>query len=463
MSNKNVKSIEILEASLYSVYDKKYDMTKVVTAFMYFESINDPFVSAVANVVDSGMNLIGTLPIQGGERFYIKIKDVEGSEYEYDMHIWKVYNRSFTKNMQVYNLALTSREALYNEGARITEILKGTPDTIVTKILTEYLKTEKKINTETPKYQVQFYPSGRKAHSIIQALSQKAVPQSSGKSKSDTGKETTGGKTGLSGDTKTSSGTAGYLFFENSDGFNFKSIDFYYSTGDDKFRGDAEVDEYTVKPNNDDPDRKIIEDYRFTNEIDLIEQMRNGSFASQLVVYNFSTGFYEEFRYNLSDNYKEMSHLGSQDKLGKSQTELSTNPSRVMTVLLDHETWNMKETTGSPEERDGEGQGSEYPDYQKYWLAQSIARRYFMENQKLEIEVPGNMKLKVGDKIKVLLPNTSGETGRKDFPYDEENSGTYMISALSHNNVFLNSSTCTTKLELIRDAYGMKDLSSNVK
>ena len=86
-----------------------------------------------------------------------------------------------------------------------------------------------------------------------------------------------------------------------------------------------------------------------------------------------------------------------------------------------------------------------------------------MENQKLEVTIPGNMDLKVGDKIKILLPNMSSETVREKEKLDRENSGTYLISALSHNNVFLNSSTCTTQLELIRDIYGMKDYSSNVK
>ena len=135
-----------------------------------------------------------------------------------------------------------------------------------------------------------------------------------------------------------------------------------------------------------------------------------------------------------------------------------------MTVLVDHETWHDEETPGSPDERDNGGDGgANYPDYQKHWLAQSIARRYFMENQKLEVTVPGNMELRVGDKIKVLLPSMSAEAERQTDQLDRENSGTYLISALSHNNVFLNSSTCTTKLELIRDIYGMKDYSSNVK
>lgn len=464
MANKNVKSIELKSVFLYDVKGEQYNFTKAAVGFAYYESIFKPFVTGVLNVADSGGNFISKIPIQGGERVVVKVVDVEENEFEYELYVWKIYNRSFTKSLQSYNLALISKEALYNEGVRLTEILRGTPDSIVEKILTEYLNTSKEINKETSKYQVQFFPNGKKAHAIIQSIAQKAVPQSSTAASGSASKTTSGGKSGLSGDTKKASGTAGYLFFENKDGFNFNSIDYYFSTGDDNFRGKAEVATYTVKPNQDNPNRFVIEDYGFTNEVDLLDQMRSGTFASHIVAYNWSTGYYEEFRYNLQENFDSMAHLGSQSKLGMMQENLSVNPSRVMSILIDHETWHSEDTPGSPDERDNaDGSGSNYPDYQKHWLAQSIARRYFMENQKMEVDIPGNMNLKVGDKIKVMLPNMAAESERKNEQYDRENSGTYLISALSHNNVFLNSSTCTTKLELIRDIYGMKDYSSNVK
>jgi hypothetical protein len=463
MANKNTKSIEIREAALFSVNDERFDITASVAAFFYYENIFTPFVSAAMNMVDSGSNLIGTLPIQGGERVTIRIKDSSDEEFEYELYVWKVYNRQFSKSAQTYNLALISKEALYNEGVRITEILKGTPDSVVEKILTEYLQTEKEINKKNCKYQVNFFPNGKKAHSIIQSLQHKSVPQSSSSPKGSTNKTTAGGKSGLSGDTQKTSGTAGYLFFENKDGFHFNPIDYYYSTGDDAFGGEAEVATYEVKPSKD-GDRFIIEEYNFDNEIDLIEQMRSGTFSSHIVFYNFSTGQYEEYRHSLKESFDGMAHLGSQSKLGLIQETLSTNPARVMSMIVDHETWFSGDGPGSNEDRDNTGgQGSPFPDYQKHYIAQGIARRNYMINQKLEIQIPGNMNLKVGDKIKVMLPNMVAQKARETEKYDRENSGTYLISALSHNNAFLNSNTCTTKLELIRDTSGMKEYTSNVK
>lgn len=467
MANPSNKSIELVQALLYDVNNTKYDITKISTGFFYYEDIFSPFVTAVINLHDSGQNLIGNLPIQGGERIVVKIKDVRDKISEYEMYVWKIYNRQFTKNSQNYNLALISKEALFNEGVRITEPLSGLPNDIVKKILQEYLATDKEIKTETAKYKIKFYPNGKKAHAIIQTLMYKSVSKNSSQPSETSGKASSDkSKTSLPKDTKKASGTAGYLFFENKDGFVFKSMDLLCSDGTDSFGGEPPVATYIYKPITDPAKQDnyyTIEEYKFENEIDMIDQLRNGIFSTYMVYYNYSTGAYEEYTYSLSETFKNMSHLGSQDKLPAFQEKMSSYPSRVMSMILDHETWFDGEEPASPEEKDGGSAKTQFPDYQKYYVSQGIARKYLMENQKMELTIPGNTDLKVGDKIKILIPNVSAEQERNTKPYDEESSGTYLIAKLSHNNVFLNNSTCTTKLELIRDTYGIKEYSSKVK
>jgi hypothetical protein len=89
-----------------------------------------------------------------------------------------------------------------------------------------------------------------------------------------------------------------------------------------------------------------------------------------------------------------------------------------------------------------------------------------METHKVQIEICGNSDLKVGDKIKIMLPNMVAEKLREEQPYDEETSGTYLISALSHNYAFVRESGSPeffTNLELIRDTMGIKEYDSKVK
>ena len=133
-----------------------------------------------------------------------------------------------------------------------------------------------------------------------------------------------------------------------------------------------------------------------------------------------------------------------------------------MSILLDHEAWYSGDDIANPEE----GGDAQFPDYAKYYTAQSIGRRYLMDTHKVQIEIAGNSDLKVGDKIKIMLPNMVAEKLREEQPYDEEASGTYLIAALSHNFAFIvdvDQPEFFTNLELIRDTMGIKEYDSKVK
>lgn len=465
MANPSSKSIEIKEATLTSVAGKKYDIFRSITFFDYNEDIMRPFREAMINVIDSGENFISTLPIQGGEKVFIRVYDNKRrKEFSYEFYVWQISSRDFTNKVQTYNLSLISKEALFNEGVRISEKLSGFPDAIVKKILNEYLNTNKDVLTEPCKFKVSFFPNARKAQALIASLQPKAVPKTSilpatPKKDSSTSKS----KTSLPSDTQTASGTAGYLFFENKNGFNFRSIDYYYSDGSAGFSGEKPVATYIYKPVEavEKGNEFVIEEYKFHGELNLVEQLRLGVYSTYMVYYNLSTGAYEEYTYKLKENFDAMSHLGSQTKLGIIQSQLSDRPSRIASMIIDHETWFNSDETGSPEKRDGGGKAP-FPDYQKYYIAQGISRRYYMDNQKLYIQIPGNYDLTVGDKIKVLLPNVASQTARKNQKYDEENSGLYLVSKINHRTQFINS-TYETHVELIRDTSGMKEYSSNVK
>ena len=129
----NPKSVVIT-----SVDGTQFVMTATVGAFSYYEDIFTPFVSANMVVVDSGQNLIGNLPIQGGERVIFTLDNVKGEVVEYELYVYKVYNRVVDKNRQMYNLALLSKEAMTNE-ARVTKKMKAHPEQIVSDVLTTNL------------------------------------------------------------------------------------------------------------------------------------------------------------------------------------------------------------------------------------------------------------------------------------------------------------------------------------
>ena len=465
-------SFKIKSILIYQVEsDKSFDITDLAIKFDYFENIHYPTVSARLMLVDSVENLIASLPIQGFEKVEITLEMGNKETYEYSFRVYKIDNRFGADRFQTYSLGLISTEALLNEGIRVAKTLRGKPDSIVQEILQSYLKTEKEITVDKSVYNMVFQPGKKSPFSIISAIKTKAVPEGTSvksKGKSSTAKSNGGGG-GASdvaatdkADYQSAGGTAGYFFYENRDGYFFKSVDSLCST--DKFNGEKPVATYIQENANvgGSPDRKIL-DIDFNNEIDIMSKLRMGAYSSLICFYNYSTGAYEEYVYSLAKEYENMGHMGSQKGLPYGQKELSKYPTRIMSVLLDHETWFDGEETASPEERDGaNGKTSGYPDFQKYYISQSISRYHSLENQKVNLTVTGNPALKIGDKIEILIPNQIPTSKRTQDLYDSEHSGTYLISEVNHA-FSPKDQKCTTYLTVIRDSYGRQDSASKVK
>ncbi len=473
----SVKSFTPNSINIISLSGKVYDITSLCTTFSYYEDVDKPFVMAKLQIIDSGLNLIKTLPIQGGEDVEIDF-DVPGSTGKntakldkilYKFKVWKVYNRQFDAKVQIYHLALISEEAFLNEIVRVTKRLEGSPDEIVENLLKKYLKTDKNLSKERAGNKLIFYPSRRNITSIISSIqlrsrSEKATPINV-KPKTSTTTETKFTSDNGNSDAFIA-GTAGYLFFENKNGFVFKSIDTLCAVGTKgNFTGSDVIASYYSRPvSKEDGDIGnffVIQRYRFIDEIDIVEKFRRGVYSTKMVFYNVSTGDYEEFNYSLKETFDSMVKLGYQDSLPEYQIRHGDYPSRVMSMIVDHETWHKKESVADPVQ----GGDADYPDESRYLIAQGLSRRDVLEFQKLEITIPGNSNLVVGEKIKVYLPNMAEASIRKTDPWDKESSGNYLISKLSHNYLMANEPgpVMTTVLELIRDTYGMEEEPSGVK
>ena len=453
---------------------KNLDITDLVIRFDYFENISLPTVSANLTLVDTGANLISSLPIQGFEKVELILEASDEETYKYNMRVYKIGSRFSGDRFQTYTLGLISEEALLNEGIRVSKTLKGKPDEIVRDLLKQYLKTDKDVIVDPSVYNIIFNPGKKSPFNIIDSIKLKSVP-TGGNIQSKTNLKipkfnpiaavtdvlSSVSPTAKSDYSKTK-GTSGYMFFENRSGFIFKSIDSLCSST--KYNGSKAVAIYTQE-NNDvggPPNRKII-DIDFVEELDIMTKLRMGAFSSLICFYNYSTGKYEEYVYSLADSYESMGHSGSQKGLPYGQKELSKYPTRIMSALIDHETWYNGTDIASPEESDGAKKSTtNFPDFQKYYMSQSIARVNSLVNQKVKITVTGNPKLTIGDKIEIRIPNQIPSGDRLQQQYDPEHSGVYLISEINH--VFIpKERLSTTFLTLIRDSYGSPDSTSKVQ
>ena len=455
----------------------------MVVSFESTESVGSPFCTGSLTVSDS-KNFINEYPIEGGENISIEIKTTfSDAPIVYKFVVASISNKVVKNIKQAYTLMLCSPEAIVNETVRVLDPLEGTSENIVKKLLgKEYLASTKELYSEPSRFQVKMNASRDRPFDIIAKLLKKSVSV-----------KTNYGGTNSTNTTKTAQqikGSAGFFFWETRRGYMFFSIDALCDSADGKFSAPRLnfVRELTEKSSEDlfNPDisawgpykeaiantdlerdqRFLISEAGMKSEINLLQSFRKGKYSSVIVFFNHSTGLYEEYVYNIKESYDNMAHLGGQESVSlipnNEKGELSDYPTRVMTMILDHESWFNESGIANPEDPNATDP-NKFADWQKYYTAQGIARAELLRNQEGEIKIPGNPLICAGDKIDIRIASKLASELRKTKPYDEESSGVYLIKKVIHIFNFTdgNDGTCKTTLELFRDSYGVKDLPSS--
>ena len=444
-------------------------ITNLVNVFTYVESILSPSIAGTLEVVDS-VGLFQKLPIQGTEVVEISVITSQSEEpFDYRFRVWKVANRYAKNQQQVYTVGLVSEEMLNNEAIRITKPVEGKPDEVAAKLLAESIGTGKTLFSEPALRKVKYMAVRQRPFDLITKVGKKGISTKAGGSNdtSSAGTKTEGNQE----EAKEAKGSAGFLFWENRRGFNFFSVDSMCSPKD----GDLRAKQYDVETwgpyvekmlNQDDDadDRFTIASSDFVSDLDIMTSLRMGKYSSRVIFFNHSTGEYTEYVYKLKDSYDKMAHLGGQAELPEfpGTVELDATPTRNISCLIDHETWQNDPEPGSHEQQDqGEGntKSSEYADFNKDFLVQSIARYESLRNQSCVLVVPGNAQICAGDQIDIRLRNKVPGEEAKTENWDNESSGVYLVEEVTHqyDRVTGTNGQFYTTLRLMRDTFGMKD------
>ena len=239
-------------------------------------------------------------------------------------------------------------------------------------------------------------------------------------------------------------GTAGFFFYENYDGYHFRSIDsLVANTQVQDGKSDLEPKfSYSFKG-------KVIEagnlknnlqiaDYGLRKNIDLRGALKVGMYCNQFYYYNTQSNELSLYNYKLKEEIKNATKLGTEESITVN-SQFADIPTRSMFRTSDHGTLNP---SGSLTESQSDSGGDAI-------LAKSVSRINLLFTQALNILVPLNVKLKVGDFIYSEFPKVEGG---QSVEIDDQMSGNYVIRKLHHH---FSSGQCTSSLTLMRDSYGL--------
>jgi len=410
---------------------RSIDASGCISAIKYYEDLFSPsiFISMILVNTDG---LLSSLPIRGGERVRLKIdqeatkKSIDISPTKNSYYVYKVYGSTTQSTRETLLVELAPSELFINETTRVFNRYpesEGSVESIsesVSKILNDVLKTTKPKDIESSMNSYSFFGNSKKPFTVLTWLCPKAIPQ-------------VGKSSGISG-------TAGFLFYENKNGYNFKSVDSLISglkvnSGNSKKYEKYFYTENVGEPASSDENFKVLTIPTFEKNVNIFENLRVGMYSSVNYFYDINTRVPSVYNYKLTESYDIMKHASKSTERPKIPNGLENSPSRLMVKMIDNYTMDKLSPSGDSK------------DLKEKYQSQSVARYNLAFSQTLNFTVPLNMNLTVGDVIELNI----GEVTKQRKQRDDKKSGLYLIKELAHS---FEGNQGYTGLKLIRDSYG---------
>ena len=467
------------QLELETIDGETFDIENIVVDFAYHESIESAFLRADISIVDA-VNFYKKL--QGGEKIYINLVTATALAKEPLQTILQVYKIGSVikaERGQMYVLHCVSPEMYHDEMNKVFkgfgpgEKSKAPKENCLPRMICEdYLKCKgnskkvkkKSFENHSP---YSFISCNWKPSDVIAYISDRVS------------------RIEAPGSSKGSNKQSGFLFWENRNGFNFRSIDGIASGH--ATQGNVYTYTYQMKGNEGVDARYAVETVNYPDKSNHLENMRIGTYknsaigismGAQMTSYAPNSGKKGEADASESVNpeavtatsgtginpapggtISEPRILTLNDVFGKANkvTEAYGGHAAMPIKIPDFFDIEKAKPTRmkirvlpglTKQPNKAAPNNGTNPDIDAMAVAQYASARYnLLKTTKLNITIPGNTELAAGYLIKVIIP-ASLQDG-DNVQLDEQFSGLYVIAGLTH---LWKRTGITTKLYLVRDS-----------
>jgi hypothetical protein len=391
---------------------QKFDLKKLLIELSYYEDLYSFAVSGYLTVQD-GQGFIEILQLTGNQFLEIEFGKIKGApnNIKQTLRVYKIENRKPSGNMNTesYKLYFCSEELILSEQIKISKSVVGNKISDVIKgVLTDFngglfVNSKKIYSIEETMGIYDFIVPRLKPFEAISWLSNYARPAAS----------------------NSTDQIADMLFFQNKDGFNFRSLQSMfkepvYNTYKYQLKNLAyETQSFQEK-------MSTILNYEFVKTYDMLNDINQGTFANKLISLDPITRTANTTVYNYSLN-----------KTKKLNPKPITNEleNRLKLTQSNSPDASFKVATGNSMQ-----QNSPYIKQIPNAIAQNIAIETYVPNRTAQISlanytvmkmtIPGDPGISVGRTINVNLFTLKPTTTFKGL--DEFYSGKYLVTAVRH-------------------------------
>lgn len=410
--------VTINRATLVSSKGVYLNVTGQVLAVRVYEDIFSPFITGVL-VLKESFDLQNLLPLIGEEYIKLDIETptIKNSKFSGLFYVYKMGDKVNMGNAAVaYELCFISSEAVVDMNKKISKVYAGKISDIVPPFVYDQidgLESSKKFLIEKTRNTIKYVSPYWSPVKNLSFLAENSISETQSPS---------------------------FLFFENRDGFNFRSLEKLYTSDvkqtfiQDKYTRDSFPKGGNIL--------NILEDYKrigtieYTTSYDSIDRTRSGMLSSKLISYDSTKKSYTVKNYSAKTRFKTQLHL-NENPLFSDKAVARSNSLHIVFPRAFETFTSFGDTTNAR------------------ILQERISFMKMAEAHKITITVPGRMDYTVGQVVNVILykkqPVKQKDSSRDLI--DEVNSGRYIMSAISHN-IKPAGHDCT--IELIKDSMRKK-------
>jgi hypothetical protein len=424
---------------LLSTKNTVTDLDEFLIELNIYEDIFSNFIRGELALSDS-RNLIQKLPIIGEEYLLVKLRTPTfDSVIQKTFRIVQITDRKIVRdnNTQTFILHFVSQELIANILLPLYRSFEGNIDDVVLQIFNDYLMmnrnyeitnddtnlkeieivTPLKILTETEN-KVKFVSPGWSPFKCINWLASKSIPKQ--------------GK------------ACNFLFFETNKAFYYTSIEniFDFTNTNKSFIGNYTISASNIKDNN---RETLNREYFLTEDVDMIsttdhiKNYTNGYLANRLITLDVFNKIYDLVDYDHTIEYKNYKHTSGDKAIPIFAENSLRNPSSSVNFYpINPKLFNNFE--GNINEKIKNIYGN-----RKSTLLE-------LTNLRLNINIPGRTDIEVGSMLRFnypeLGPRDISNTNFEDIQY----SGFYIITAIKHKIVRLQTVEHRMIMEIVKDS-----------
>ena len=409
--------VELKKLVLISSSGTAIDLSNIVITINIYESVFSNAMSGSILIGDTN-NLAANLPIIGQEYLSMKLNtpSLDDNAIDYSENVFVVYKikkRQSDGNMQALELQFTSPEMLKSNRIRVSKSYTNTIDIIAEDILTNerYLNTKKDLFIEPTTGIRRMVVPNLHPYDILTKLATESISKESG--------------------------SPHYMFYENTRGLHFRSLQSLYAQGvTGKYHSGEDIATGLGTSINGQESSAVIQGMRRiirfsmgTNN-DTLANIKSGMLGSTIISHDIYNKSYDKKTFGYFDNFEDNERINENPTYNDNLVDENSNTLGNFTDARIH----LHSVPSDTDTQHYETDTSSYS-YASNRLSDSLLSRQSRLSELrtgigITMEIHGNTTVACGDLIDVQLPIAGAD--HDDDKVDKYYSGAYLITDLRH-------------------------------